>query len=73
MHRKYYVVCFCRLWDIVTHVIQYVLRAALEKEHIKTGVWVTASTGLAALALEGVTIHGATGLKRGNQKAKDSS
>ena len=54
-----------------THVIQNVLRAALEKAHGKNGVWVTASTGLAALALEGVTIHSAAGLTRGNQKAKD--
>lgn len=54
-----------------THVIQNVLRAALERVHAKNGVWVTASTGLAALALEGVTIHSAAGLKRGNLNAKD--
>ena len=54
-----------------THVIQNVLKAALEKVHGKNAVWVTASTGLAALALEGVTIHSAAGLKRGNLQAKD--
>ena len=54
-----------------THVIRNVLRAALQKEYGKDGVWVTASTGLAALALEGVTIHSAAGLKRGNKKAQE--
>ena len=54
-----------------THVIKNVLRTDLEMVHGKDGVWVTASTGLAASALEGVTIHSAAGLKRGNQAAKD--
>ena len=54
-----------------SHVIKNVLRPALEKQYGKKGVWVTASTGLAALALEGVTIHSAAGLKRGNGKAQD--
>ena len=54
-----------------TYVIQTVLRPVLEKQYGKKGVWVTASTGLAALALDGVTIHSASGLKRGNKKAQD--
>ena len=54
-----------------THVIGNVLRAALEKEYGKDGVWVTVSTGLAALALEGVTFQSAAGLKRGNKKAQE--
>ena len=53
------------------HVIQHVSRGIPEKQYGKKGVWVTASTGLVALVLEGVTIHSASGLKRGNKKAQD--
>ena len=49
-----------------THVIQHLLREPLEKEYGKKGVWVTASTGLAASALGGVTIHSAAGMQLGN-------
>ena len=54
-----------------THVIQNALIPALQRVHGKSGVWVTASTGIAALALEGVTIHSAAGVRRANLKAKD--
>ena len=36
----------------------------LEKVHGEKGMWVTVSTGVIAAALEGITIHSATGLKR---------
>ena len=51
-----------------THIIQHVLKRVLEERYGKKGLWVIASTGLAALALGGVTIHSAAGLKRGNKK-----
>lgn len=54
-----------------SHVITNVLRPALEKQYGKKLVWITASTGLAALALEGATIHSAAGVKRGNGLARD--
>ena len=54
-----------------THVIQHFLREPLEKEYGKKGVWVTASTGLAASALGGVTIHSAAGMQLGNKRAQD--
>ena len=70
MHREYPVAAPAGFGK--THVIQNVLRTAWERVHGKNGVWVTASTGLAALALEGVTIHSAAGLKRGNRGCKRS-
>lgn len=54
-----------------SHVIKNVLRSALERQYGKRLVWITASIGLTALAFDGVTIHGAAGLKRGTGLAQD--
>ena len=53
-----------------SHLIRNVLRPVLEKAFGPQGLWVNASTGLAASALEGVTIHSAAGLQWGHMKAE---
>ena len=48
-----------------SHIIKNVLKPVLERMYGKKGVWITASTGLAALAVDGTTIHSMGGLQRG--------
>ena len=50
-----------------TKLIKKLLRPALRNKHKKEStIWITASTSLAALAIDGTTIHSAAGLQRGN-------
>ncbi len=52
-----------------SHIIKNVLKPVLEQMYGKKGVWITASTGLAALAVDGTTIHSMGGLQRGKGRA----
>lgn len=63
-----------RVWEVTCHR-NFVEGRTREQQYGKAlahRVWITASTMLTALALDGVTIHcySAAGLKRGNGKAK---
>lgn len=48
-----------------SHVIKNVLKPVLERMYGEKGEWITASTGLAALAVDDTTIHSMGGLQRG--------
>ena len=54
-----------------SYVVRKVIREVLEAKHNKAGVWITASTGLAALALDGATIHSMAGVQRGKGTAEE--
>ncbi|KAL3156494.1 DNA helicase, variant 2 [Trebouxia sp. C0009 RCD-2024] len=54
-----------------SHIVKGPLRCALNALHGANSVWITASTALAALGIDGTTIHAQAGLQRGRGTAKE--
>ena len=54
-----------------THFSRHVVRHMLWQRYSKRGVWITGSTGVAALGLDGKTIHSQSGLQRGQGTADE--
>lgn len=48
-----------------THILTNALRPVLEDRYGETEMWVTATTGIAAIDIEGYTIHSQSSLQRG--------
>ena len=48
-----------------THIVKNVICPQLIAKYGERGVWITATTGIAAIDIGGVTLHSASGLQRG--------
>lgn len=54
-----------------SHIIKTNLKAALGNLYPKSHFWLTATTALTAIGIDGDTIHSRAGLQRGKERAED--